>query len=106
MIKASNELVQVLRQDGQLALSELTHAVGVLAGSTNIDDMFQQHVRDLFGPEDFDSWILQHPQMFVKIKHKAWEIAKKAFDGTRGIVLDIPGRMVNSLPDGVRRLQP
>ena len=96
--------VQVLRQDGQLALSELTHSVGVMAGSTNIDEKFQQYVRDLIGPEDFDKWILQHPQMFSKIKHKAWENAKKNFDGTRGIVLDIPGRMANSLPDGVRPL--
>lgn len=75
-----------------------------MAGSTNIDEKVQQHVRDLFGPEDFDSWMLQHPQMFSKIKHKAWEVAKKNFDDTRGIALDIPGRMVNSLPDGVRHL--
>ncbi|KAL3145611.1 hypothetical protein ABBQ32_003157 [Trebouxia sp. C0010 RCD-2024] len=92
---------EVLRQDGQLALSELTHSVGVMAGSTNIDEKFQQHVRDLFGPEDFDNWMLQHPQMFSKIKHKAWEAAKKNFDGTKGIALDIPGRMVTSLPYGV-----
>lgn len=72
-----------------------------MAGSTNIDDSFQQYVRDLFGPEAFDSWILRHPQMFSKIRHKAWEVAKKTFDGTSGVALDIPGRMLNSLPDGV-----
>ena len=42
--------VQVIRQHGQLALSELTHGVGLMAGSTSIDDRFQQYVRDLFGP--------------------------------------------------------
>ena len=79
--------MQVLRQDGQLALSEMTHSVGIMAGSTNIDDKFQQHVRDIFGPEDFDDWIWQHPHMFSKIKHKAWETAKKTFDGTLRVLL-------------------
>ena len=91
--------MQVIRQDGELALSELTRAVGVMAGSTKIDNNFQQYVRDLFGAEDFDAWISQYPEMFSKIRHKAWEVAKKTFDGTKGIVLDIPGRMLNSLPD-------
>ena len=94
--------VQVIRQHGQLALSELTHGVGLMAGSTSIDDRFQQYVRDLFGPANFDTWIAQHPQMFSKIKTKAWEDAKKAFDGTRNIVIDIPGRVLTSLPDEVK----
>lgn len=73
-----------------------------MAGSTSIDDMFQQHVRDLFGPAEFDAWIADHPQMFSKMKHKAWEDAKKMFDNNQDIVIDMPGRVMNSLPDEVR----
>lgn len=72
-----------------------------MAGSTNIDDSFQQYVTDLFGPEDFDAWFLEHPEMFSKIRHKTWEVAKRTFDGSKGVTLDIPGRMLKSLPDCV-----
>ena len=91
----------MIRSDGQLALSELTHRVGIMAGSTSIDDMFQQHVRDLFGPAEFDAWLIEHPHLFSKMKHQAWEDAKKMFDDSRDIVIDMSARVMFSLSDEV-----
>lgn len=96
------QMLQVIRRAGELALSELTHRVGLMAGSTSIDDMFQKHVREIFGPQNFDAWIAEHPQMFSKMKHKVWEDAKKQFDGSQDIVIDMPGKVMKSLPDEVR----
>lgn len=96
-----DSVVQVIRRDGQLALSELTYGAGLLAGSTGLDDMFQKHVRELFGPQDFDTWLAENPQMFSKLKHKTWEDAKKAFDNTQDVIIDLPGRVVRSLSDEV-----
>lgn len=94
-------LLQVIRRDGELALSELTHREGRMAGSTRLDDMFRDYVRELFGPEDFDAWIADRPDVFSKIKDKYWEHAKKEFDGTQDVVVELPARIMNTLPDEV-----
>ena len=97
-------LLQVIRRDGELALSELTHREGRMAGSTRLDDMFRDYVREVFGPEDFDAWIADWPDVFSKIKDKYWEDAKKEFDGSQDVVVDLPARIMNTLPDEVMLL--
>lgn len=94
--------LQVLRKDGQLVLVELTHRIGLMAGSTFLDDHFVDFVKDLLGQQGFEQWMVQHPQEFSKLKCKAWEEAKLAFDGTDAATIDPPFSLLKSLPDKVR----
>lgn len=84
-----------------MALSELTHRVGLMAGSAFMDDMFVDFARDLLGRDGFDHWAEQHPHDFSKLKCKAWEEAKLAFDGTAAAAIDPPFSLIRSLPDEV-----
>lgn len=90
-------------RNGQLALSELTHRVGLMAGSTFMDDMFVKFAKELLGHEGFDFWTGQNPKDFSKLKCKAWEEAKLAFNGTSDAFIDLPFSLIRSLPDEVCR---
>ena len=72
-----------------------------MAGSAFMDDMFVDFARDLLGCDGFDHWTEQHPHDFSKLKCKAWEETKLAFDGTAAAVIDPPFSLIRSLPDEV-----
>ena len=93
--------IQVVRRDLQLALSEVTHREGILAGSTNMDIMFMDYAKDLLGQEHFEHWAAHNPRDVAKLKYKAWEEAKVAFDGTEGATIDPMPSLVRAIPDEV-----
>ena len=66
-----------------------------------MDDMFVDFAQDLLGSDGFDHWTEQHPHDFSKLKCKAWEEAKLAFDGPAAAVTDLPFSLIRSLPDEV-----
>ena len=94
--KVSLSFLQVLRKDGQLVLSELTHRDGLLAGSSFMDDMFVGFVKELLGHEGFEHRMQQHPQDFSKLKCKAWEEAKLAFTGKTAAIIDPPLSLIRA----------
>ena len=72
-----------------------------MLGAIHVDDMFQQYFMDLLGDKEFRLWQMQHPDLFSKIKYKAWEDAKKCFDGSKPASIDLSYRVITSLPDDV-----
>lgn len=92
---------QVIRRDGQLALSEVTHREGILAGSSKMDDMFMEYAKNRLGVEEFTQWAESNPRDVAVLKHKAWEEVKTAFDGTEGAMIDPMPSLVRAISEEV-----
>lgn len=91
----------MVRRDLQLALSEVTHREGILAGSTNMDSMFMDYAKTLLGRDAFEQWAERNPRDVATLKHKAWEEAKVAFDGTAGAIIDPMPSLMRAIPEEV-----
>lgn len=96
--------LQVERKKGQLVLTEETHREGVLAGSTYLNSMTEQHIRSALGASVYDNWKETKPVDAVKLVHDRVELQKRSFDGTSPIKLEVPLSLLRVLASQVSRM--
>ena len=93
--------MQVERKKGKLVLTEETYREGVLAGSTYLNTMIENHVRTIVGSTVYDRWKEAKPVDAVKFIHDRVELQKRSFDGTSPIRLEVPLSLLRVLPEEV-----
>lgn len=93
--------MQIERKKGQLVLTEETHREGVLAGSTYVNTMMEQHVRGSIGSSVYNKWKEEKPVDAVKFVQDKMELQKRNFDGTSPIKLEVPLSLLRILPKQV-----
>ena len=97
--------MQVERKKGQLVLTEETHREGVLAGSTYLNTMIENHIRSTLGSNVYDNWKEAKPVDAVKLIHDRVELQKRSFDGTSPIKLEVPLSLLRVIPPEVSRME-
>ena len=90
-----------MRKKGQLVLTEETHREGVLAGSTYLNTMIENHVRSVIGSNVYNSWKEEKPVDAVKFVQDKMELQRRSFDGTGPIKLEVPLSLLRILPTQV-----
>ena len=90
--------LQVERKKGQLVLTEETYREGVLAGSTYLNSMIEETIRNALGGDVYDDWKDSKPVDAVKLIHDKVELQKRSFDGTSPIKLELPLSLLRVIP--------
>ena len=75
-----------------------------MAGSTFLDDLFMDYLKELVGRSEFEQWRKIHPEDYIKLRCKGWEEAKTAFNGTCPAAIDPPFSFIRAIPAEVTSL--
>ena len=97
--------LQVERKKGQLVLTEETHREGVLAGSTYLNTMIEQHICNRLGSTVYNDWKKAKPVDAVKLIYDRVELQKRSFDGASPIKLEVPLSLLRVIPSEVIQIR-
>ncbi|KAK3247189.1 hypothetical protein CYMTET_43303, partial [Cymbomonas tetramitiformis] len=71
-------------------LREVARGTGGMCGGTFVDDRFVKFLQNKINKSD--KFLEENQQLFVKLMGK-WEAAKRSFDGTSDISIDLPSKL-------------